>query len=219
MVDSKASEVYGFFRAWLSDPLRVAAVVPSGRALESAITAEISSRTGPVIELGPGTGAFTRALIARGVRQEDLALIEYGSAFAVKLQFRFPRAHTLCMDASRLRNVELFGGTPAGAVVSGLPLLSMPPRKVIAILDGAFGKMRSDGAFYQFTYGPSCPVPRVLLDRLGLKATHIGRALANVPPAAVYRIRRRAPRSVFAGRALELPIAHDQTSIQQEERL
>lgn len=206
MALTAAAEIFGFFRAWLADPLRVAAIVPSGRALARAITAEISAATGPVIELGAGTGAFTRALIARGVPQEKLALIEYGSEFAVKLHYRFPRARTLWMDAARLRHVALFGGEPAGAVVSGLPLLSMPPRKVIAILDGAFRHLRPDGAFYQFTYGPSCPVPRVLLDRLGLKAVRIDHTLANLPPAAVYRIRRRAPRLpiVEPGPALRL---------------
>lgn len=188
------SDTLGFFRAWLSDPLRVASVVPSGKRLANAITAEISPSTGPVIELGPGTGVFTRALIACGVRQEDLVLIEAGSTFAAALHQRFPRACTLSMDAARLREVELFAGRRAGATVSGLPLLSMSPRKVIAILHGAFGKMRADGAFYQFTYGPRCPVPRVMLDRLGLKATRIGGSLVNLPPAAVYKIRRRPQR-------------------------
>lgn len=188
------SDTYGFFRAWLGDPLRVAAIVPSGRALAQAITAEISAGTGPVIELGPGTGSFTRALLRRGVREEDLALIEFGSEFATALQARYPRAHTIWMDAARLHAVQLFGGRLAGAVISGLPVLSMPARKVIGILDGSFAKMRPGGAFYQFTYGPTCPIPRALLDRLGLKAMRIGGTLANVPPASVYRIRQRQPR-------------------------
>lgn len=188
------SETYGFFRAWLGDPLRVAAIVPSSRALAQAITAEISADTGPVIELGPGTGSFTRALLSRGVAEEDLALIEFGSEFATALQLRYPRARTIWMDAARLHAVQLFGGRPAGAVVSGLPVLSMPARKVIGILEGSFAKMRPGGAFYQFTYGPTCPVPRALLDRLGLKAMRIGGTLANVPPASVYRIRQRQPR-------------------------
>ncbi|MBB3236913.1 class I SAM-dependent methyltransferase [Phyllobacterium endophyticum] len=187
------AETFGFFQAWLKNPLRVAAIAPSGRALASLITSETSHDTGPVIELGPGTGAFTRALIARGVRQEDLALIEFGSEFAAALQFHYPRARTLCMDAARLRTVDLFDGRSAGAVVSGLPLLSMPPRKVIAILIGAFRKMEPDGALYQFTYGPRCPVPPRLLDHLGLEAERIGGAFANLPPAAVYRIRRTHP--------------------------
>lgn len=192
MKQQRTAEAFGFFRAWLRNPLRVAAVAPSGRALASLITSEISHDTGPIIELGPGTGAFTRALIARGVRQEDLALIEFGSEFAAALHFHYPKARTLRMDAARLWTVDLFDGRPAGAVVSGLPLLSIPTRKVLAILTGAFRKMRQDGAFYQFTYGPRCPVPVRLLDHLGLEAERIGSTLANLPPAAVYRIRRCA---------------------------
>jgi len=179
-----------FFLAWLSDPLRVAAVVPSSSALADAITAEITQESAPVIELGAGTGVFTRALIAQGVPEERLALIEYGSDFARLLQFRFPAARVLRMDAARLRHVEPLDGEGAGAVVSGLPLLSMRPEKVTAILEGAFTHMRADGAFYQFTYALRCPVPRPILNRLGLQAIRIGRTLANVPPAAVYRIRR-----------------------------
>ncbi|MER8828585.1 phospholipid methyltransferase [Mesorhizobium sp. M0938] len=184
-------EAFGFFQEWLKNPLRVAAIAPSGRALSRLITSEISHETGPVIELGPGTGAFTRALIARGVRQEDLALVEVGKEFAAALQLSFPEVRTIVMDATRLRTIELFDGRLAGAVVSGLPLLSIPSRKVMAILTGAFGKMRPDGALYQFTYGPRCPVPLLMLDHLGLVAERIGGTLANLPPAAVYRIRRR----------------------------
>lgn len=187
------AETFIFFQAWLRSPLRVAAVAPSGRALASLITRDISRETGPVIELGPGTGAFTRALLARGVRQQDLTLIEAGSEFAVALQARYPAARTLWMDAARLRTVELFNGQPAGAVVSGLPLLSIAPRKVIAILIGAFAKMRPDGTFYQFTYGPRCPVPRRVLDHLGMTAERVGGTLANLPPASVYRLRRIEP--------------------------
>ena len=190
MSSQRMAETFGFFQAWLRSPLRVAAIAPSGRALAELMTSEISHETGPVIELGPGTGVFTRALLARGVPAENLALIEFGSEFAVALQARYPAARTLWMDAARLNTVELFDGELAGAVVSGLPLLSIPPRKVMAILIGAFGKMRLDGAFYQFTYGPRCPVPPRLMDQLGLEAERIGGTLANLPPAAVYRIRR-----------------------------
>lgn len=183
-----------FAAAWRRAPLRVAAVAPSGQALADLITSEISPASAPVIELGPGTGVFTRALIARGVPEDRLALIESGSEFARLLAERFPRARTLWMDAARLGDAAIFPGEGAGAVISGLPLLSMPPRKVMAILDGAFGQMRDGGAFYQFTYGPRCPAPRALLERLGLKAARIGGVIANLPPAAVYRIRKRAPR-------------------------
>lgn len=200
MKQQRMAETFGFFRAWFRNPLRVAAVAPSGQALASLITSEISRDTGPVIELGPGTGAFTRNLLARGVREEDLALIEFEAEFAAALHFHYPGARTLWMDAARLRTVELFEGRPAGAVVSGLPVLSMPPRKVIAILTGAFNKLKPDAAFYQFTYGPRCPVPLRLLNHLGLEAERIGGTLANLPPAAVYRIRRRHPNPPYLDR-------------------
>ncbi|MDR8269479.1 phospholipid methyltransferase, partial [Acinetobacter baumannii] len=51
--------------------------------------------------------------------------------------------------------------------------------------------LRVDGRFYQFTYGPHCPVPRRVLARLGLQARRIGFTLANLPPASVFRIERR----------------------------
>jgi phospholipid N-methyltransferase len=186
------AEAIGFFRAWLSDPLRVASVTPSSKALARLITLEISEQTGPVIELGPGTGTFTYALLARGVRPEDLVLVESGPDFAEALQLRFPGIRTLCTDAARLRLVTPFGERPVGAVVSGLPVLSMAPRQVMAILKGSFRQMVPNGAFYQFTYGPRCPVRLEILDRLGLEARRVGRTLANVPPAAVYRISRTA---------------------------
>jgi phosphatidylethanolamine/phosphatidyl-N-methylethanolamine N-methyltransferase len=185
------AEAFGFFRAWLQDPLRVAAVAPSSQALARLITSGLSERTGPVVELGPGTGVFTRALLERGVRPEDLVLVEAQPDFAEALRLRFPDVRTLCMDAARLRTHAPFGDRPIGAVVSGLPVLSMPPRQVLAILKGSFDRMAPDGAFHQFTYGPRCPVRPEILARLDLEATRVGRTLANIPPAAVYRIRRK----------------------------
>ena len=58
-----------FLREWLSDPLRVASIMPSGRALAEIMTRELDPSSAPVIELGPGTGAFTTALLARGIRR------------------------------------------------------------------------------------------------------------------------------------------------------
>ncbi|PBB37080.1 hypothetical protein CK218_09495 [Mesorhizobium sp. WSM3879] len=178
-----------FFRTWLSAPLRVAAVAPSGKALARIMTQDITAETGLVVELGPGTGVFTSRLLERGVRPEDLTLVEYGAEFAQHLQSRFPRVRVLQMDAAAIGDISLQRGA-AGAVISGLPLLSMPDHKVIAILGGAFSLLRPGGAFYQFTYGPRCPVPRPILEGLELRATRIGRTLQNVPPAAVYKISR-----------------------------
>ncbi|EWY40897.1 SAM-dependent methlyltransferase [Skermanella stibiiresistens SB22] len=182
-----------FIRSWITEPSRVAAVVPSSASLARLITSEIGAAQSPVLELGPGTGVFTKALLDRGLDQADLTLVEFGVEFVTVLRERFPRARILHQDASRLSALDLFPEAAAGAVVSGLGLLSMPPRTVIAILTSAFACLRPHGAFYQFTYGPRCPVARPILDRLGLKARRIGGTVSNLPPAAVYRISRRGP--------------------------
>lgn len=185
-----------FFLQWIGNPLQVASITPSSRSLSEIITGRIRPDHAPIIELGPGTGVFTRALLERGIPEERLALIEYGSDFARLLDMKFPKARVLWMDAATLPSVALFE-QKAGAVVSGLPLLSMPHKKIEAILSGAFFHMRSGASFYQFTYGYRCPVPAGVLERLALKAVRIGGTLANLPPAAVYQISRRGPQEPY----------------------
>jgi len=148
-------------------------------------------RTGPGTRAG--TGVFTHKLIEKGFQQQDLTLIEYGSEFVGVLQLCYPGARVLWMDAARLDSEAIGDSGSYGSVVSGLPLLTMPPRKVLAILSGAFRFLRPHGAFYQFTYGPRVPISMRILDRLGLRAKFVGRTMNNIPPAAVYRITRRPP--------------------------
>ncbi|MGR4897393.1 class I SAM-dependent methyltransferase [Stenotrophomonas sp. LARHCG68] len=177
--------------------MQIAALAPSGAALATLITQEIHPGIGQVLELGPGTGAFTRAVLARGVRPSALTLVEYEDVFAQLLNDRFPEATVIQMDASKLIGDIRFRQENFGAVISGLPLLSMRPRTVLRILAGSFGALGQGGVFYQFTYGFSCPISRKILDRLGLKATRIGGTVANFPPAWVYRISRRSmPRNL-----------------------
>ncbi len=181
-----------YFRAWLANPLKFGAVAPSGAALASLITSEIIPGDGPIVELGPGKGVFTRALLRRGVAESELILVEQRADFARVLQRMFPKARVECMDADRLAALRSpLSGIGADAVISGLPLISMPANKVRLVLDGAFSLLRLSGAFYQFTYMPRCPVSSSLLDGLGLQSERIGAALLNIPPATVYRIARR----------------------------
>lgn len=179
-----------FFRAWLSDPLRVASVVPSSERLAGLITRDIDPAKGPVLELGPGTGAFTQALVRRGVRPQNLTLVEVGAEFADMLALRYPEATIMRLDAACLPRLQNGTQRRHAAAISGLPLLSMPHAKVLRILAGTFGLLDRSGELYQFTYGWRCPVPAKILDRLELKADKIGGTFANFPPAAVYRVSR-----------------------------
>jgi phospholipid N-methyltransferase len=171
-----------FFRSWACISLWMASIVPSGRALAEAMTSEVGVAQVPGVELGPGTGVFTRQLVAPAVPQERIGLVESASSFACMLRFQFPLALLLETAATRLRRCNLFDGKKVGAVISGLPLLSMPAW-VLAILSGAFRILRPKSAFYQFTYGWRCPIPRHVLDQLDLEATCIGRVFASLPPS------------------------------------
>jgi len=201
-----------FAQSWMAHPLRVGAVAPSSRRLARLIASEITPASAPVLELGAGTGVFTRSLLGRGLREDQLILVECDPRFACLLEHDYPDAWVVQVDAARLSRLNIVDGELLGAVVSGLPLLSMAMRSRIAILQFAFRHMRLGASFYQFTYGLRCPVPRPALERLGLKAARLGSTWLNTPPATVYRIRaRRKPQFQVSGSAAETDLVVQQS--------
>ncbi|PKO67095.1 MAG: SAM-dependent methyltransferase [Betaproteobacteria bacterium HGW-Betaproteobacteria-16] len=180
-----------FFKTWIKQPIHTGAIAPSGSTLSRLITSEIRADAGPVIELGPGTGAFTRSILARGVRESELVLVERSPDFARLLKQRYPQARLLEMDVSRIRlRCEDWDTIEAQAVISGLPLLNMGLRAQWGIVSACFKRLRPGGCFYQFTYTVHCPIHSQVLERLGLKAERVGGTVRNLPPASVYRISR-----------------------------
>jgi phospholipid N-methyltransferase len=177
-----------FLWEWLRDPSGTAAIAPSGRALVSLITREIDARNGAVLELGPGTGVFTRGLLARGVHECDLTLVEQNPSFSRMLQQRFPCATVLGIDAAALEQMQHGVNHTFGAAVCGLGLRNMEIAQVHAIMRAAFTRMAPGAALYLFTYSRRCSVPAVVLDELGLFAERVGTTLCNLPPASVFRI-------------------------------
>lgn len=180
-----------FFAAWLRNPLLTAAIAPSGPSLARLITREISPGTGPVIELGPGTGVFTYALLKRGVNPRDLILIEFNPDFVSMLRKRFPRSTVIQADATQLAALDLLPPGSCENIVSGLGLLAMDKVQVEAVLRGSFHYLAQLGSFYQFTYAMRCPVNTELLAALGLKSEEIGRSFRNIPPASVHKFQRQ----------------------------
>lgn len=184
------SDILIFLRAWLSDPLRVGSAVPSSKQLAAMMVKDVDPARGLVLELGPGTGVFTNALVERGISPRDLTLVELGAEFADILAVRYPEATIVRSDAARLSPAKFATPRLHGTAISGLPLLSMSPFKILRILIGAFRLLDTDGKLYQFTYGLRCPVPSEVLHRLDLKADKVSTVFTNLPPASVYRICR-----------------------------
>lgn len=187
----------GFLRRWLQNPRAVGAVVPSSRSLASAMAAEIDlAAPGAVVELGGGTGSITAALLAAGVPPGDLAVVERDPAFAKMLSARFPTVKVLQGDAAELRHLLRDAGVgPVKAVISGLPLLSIPERICLRIIAEAASVLSKDGILVQFTYGPASPVSRRILRRLGLEARRMSWVVENFPPASVWRYRAATQRA------------------------
>lgn len=186
-----------FLKRWLRRPLRIGAVAPSGVALSRAMAKAAlelpGARNGIVVELGAGTGSFTSALLDEGLDRRHLISLERDPELVAWLQRHFPGLRVVAGDAARLPELlSAIGIRQAQAVISGLPLLSMPRPVVRAIVGGAFSVLAPQGAFIQFTYGPTSPVPRQIIDELGLEARNGQRIWRNVPPAVVWTFRRRA---------------------------
>ena len=183
-----------FIKAWFDNPGITGAVSPSSRALARAMAESVDPHLdGPVIELGPGTGPVTQALLTRGVAPERLWLIEFDPKFCRLLERRFPRCNIIQGDAYNLATtLEGCGATPASAIVSSLPLLNKSEAERYALLDEAFTLMHEAGRFVQFTYGMVSPVPKRSKsgEALGFDARASAPVWLNLPPARVWVYRR-----------------------------
>ncbi|QNX07568.1 methyltransferase domain-containing protein [Acinetobacter seifertii] len=185
---SFSSNFVAFIRECFRNPQKVAAISPSGKALASLITRTINHETGLILELGPGTGVFTEAMIRRGVKEEDLTLVELGTDFCNLLQKKFPKAQILHLDATEIREDSSIPNV--NVIVCGLGFLNMSDDKIYKILEGSFNILKNDGSFFFFTYGPTCSIPLYILEVLQLEVTCVGKTYLNLPPATVYKITR-----------------------------
>jgi len=141
---------------------------------------------GLVIELGPGTGPVTKALIERGVPPDRLVLVEYDGAFCRLLAQRFPGVRLIQGDAYRLsETLAQLSGQPIKAIVSSLPLLNQPSPRRSELLADAFSMMDPRGVFVQFTYGVVSPMPRKI-SGLRVSAEAGAPVWLNLPPARVW---------------------------------
>lgn len=166
------------------------AVAPSSKYLAATMASFIDPRLpGPIVELGPGTGPVTDALVGRGIEQERLVLVEFNPEFAQLLKRRFPRATIVCGDAYDI--TETLAGVidePCGGFVSGLPLFTKPLEQRLQLLDAAHEMSCPRAPFVQFTYAVVPPMPARSSRYEAIASERIWK---NVPPARVWVYRRR----------------------------
>ncbi len=191
-VEGRFADEARFIKTWLDNPILTGAVSPSGRFLARMMARAIDpDGTGPIVELGPGTGPITQALLSRGVDPRRLLLVEFDSSFCGLLRKRFPQVSVLQADAYDLR--QSLTGTltaPAAAIVSSLPLLNKPDAQRLSLIEDAFSMMAPGGSFVQFTYGMNSPVPRSAAENFDAEVSPA--VWLNLPPARVWIYRRKS---------------------------
>jgi len=178
-----------FLRSWIEKPLHMGAVMPSGKVLARTMAQYVDiNSTGPVVELGPGTGAITSALIDHGVEQKRLVLVEYNPGFCALLRDRYPHAKVVQGDAYALRDSlwEVLS-VPASAVVSGLPLVTKPMLTRLKLIRDSFAALAPGAPFVQFTYSVAPPIPKSLP---GVSTEASERIWMNIPPARIWVYRK-----------------------------
>ena len=175
-----------FLREWLANPQRTGAVTPSSPKLAAAMARWLPSDPDSfVLELGPGTGAVTQALIEHGLREERLVAIEKNPKMAQRLRKRFPSAHIITGDAWHLDVLLRQHAEPiesVGAVISSLPLLNFPAAEADTLAEKIRAILEHGGKWVQYSYH--------LGNGHHKSATHFQRLASNIiwlnlPPARV----------------------------------
>jgi len=177
-----------FLRALIARPKNIGAVAPSSRALGRAIARQIDpNRTGPVLELGPGTGVITNAILEHGIEAPRLTVIEYDSDFAQAIAQRFHGVHVIQGDAFDLgRTLGQRRDEAFAAIVSGIPLLNFPMPSRRAYVEALAKRLQPDAPLIQFSYGMHAPV----VPPSGFSVICAALVWANLPPARVWVYRR-----------------------------
>lgn len=184
-----------FLRLALRKPREIGAVLPSSRALGRAMAVAASKAHGrPVLELGPGTGVVTAAILKAGVQPRKLVAIERTEELLPDLGRQFPGVHFIGGDAFKVgallqQSVPEWRGQ-FGAVISSLPLLNFPVALRDQLLQQLAEWMHPDATIIQFSYS----LRRSQCFR-GLEEVSSKVVWLNVPPARVseFSLGRRKP--------------------------
>ncbi|HEY3931204.1 MAG TPA: rRNA adenine N-6-methyltransferase family protein [Verrucomicrobiae bacterium] len=175
-----------FLREWFTNPQRTGSVTPSSPQLADAMARWLPSNPESfVLELGPGTGAVTEALLRRGLREDRLVAIEHNPKLAELLREKFPRSHIITGDAWQLDDLLRERFEPiekVGAVISSLPLLNFPREEAEKLAEKIRGILELKGKWVQYSYQIHRLRPRGA-SSFKLHASKI--VWLNLPPARV----------------------------------
>ncbi len=178
-----------FFRGWIDQPKAVGSIIPTSGITARRMASIIDPKSGlPVLEVGPGTGVITRAILAHGVKPENLYAVEYSADFVKHLRRCYPGVNVIEGDAFNLDGTLGDDGPKLfDSVVSGVPLLNFPVPARVAYLESLLARIPEGRPVVQLTYGPKSPVPP---GRGNYTVEHFDFILRNIPPTRLWVYRR-----------------------------
>jgi len=188
-VSKHFDEEIKFFKNWIDQPKAVGAVLPTSASTARKMASLINEKSGnPVLELGPGTGVITKAILDKGIRPEDLFSVEFSENFLPDLQRSYPGVNFIHGDAFNLQSVlPDLDERKFDAIVSGIPLLNFPVESRIQLLEDLLDRLNPGRPVIQFSYGPKSPIPPNWSTRT---VEPLDWMVRNVPPARLWVYRR-----------------------------
>ncbi|RWB78279.1 MAG: methyltransferase domain-containing protein [Mesorhizobium sp.] len=180
-----------FFKGWIDKPKTVGSIVPTSSITARKMASIVNPRSGlPVLEVGPGTGVITRAILAQGVKPENLYAVEYSTDFVRHLRGLYPGVNVIEGDAFNL-NATLGDKRDMvfDSVVSGVPLLNFAVAQRIAYIESLLDRIPAGRPIVQLTYGPLSPIPA---GRGDYTVEHFDFIFRNIPPTQLWIYRRAA---------------------------
>ncbi|HWK65750.1 MAG TPA: class I SAM-dependent methyltransferase [Rhizobiaceae bacterium] len=178
-----------FFKGWIDKPKAVGSIIPTSSVTARRMASVIDTTSGlPVLELGPGTGVITKAILAHGVKPENLYTVEYSEDFVRHLEKQFRGVNIIHGDAFDLdTTLGEKRGLKFDAVVSGVPLLNFPVAQRIRYIEDLLARIPEGRPIVQLTYGPLSPVRAGKGD---YSVEHFDFVLRNIPPTQLWIYRR-----------------------------
>jgi phosphatidylethanolamine/phosphatidyl-N-methylethanolamine N-methyltransferase len=185
---TKRSKLF-FLKQYLQKPFGIGAITPSSKRLAQLMVGSLELQPHDVVvELGPGTGVFTRELLEQGVDPDKLILVEFNADFAKFLRGEFPGVRVVEGDAGELpKLLGVLGQGKIKRVVSGIPLRSLRPEHRKQITHAIGASLEPGGVAVQFSYLKTSPFPKTAAVEGGLSGNRVGLAMGNVPPAFVWK--------------------------------
>lgn len=189
-IAAKFDDEVRFFKGWIHRPRDVGSILPTSSVTARRMASVINPSSGlPVLEIGPGTGVITRAILARGIAPGQLCTVEYSPEFVRHLRRQFPGVDVIEGDAFDLDGtLGARRGQTFDCVISGLPLLNFPVEKRVAYLEDLLRRIPEGRPVIQLTYGPKSPVPPGLGS---YSVEHFDFVIRNLPPTQLWIYRRR----------------------------